>query len=165
MKLKWFVGLKTLKEIRTKYIKLANLYHPDKGGDETVMKEINNEFDYCKIFFKNSFADNNTTTSRDTDFFDDEALQEVLKIIAGLSGLEIELCGSWLWISGDTRPHKATLKRAGCFWASKKMKWYWHPKEERAGHSRGKATIEYIRDKYGSTIIAKNKKKCLSTEK
>lgn len=164
MNLKWFIGLKTLKEIRAKYIKLANLYHPDKGGDESTMKEINNEFDYCRIFFKNSFTGNSDTETRDAESFDDKALQDVLNIIAGLSGIEIELCGSWLWISGDTRPHKAILKKAGCFWASKKLRWYWHPKEERAGRSRGKATIEYIHNKYGSTIIAKNEKKRISAE-
>ncbi len=32
----------------------------------------------------------------------------------------LEICGLWLWISGDTKPIKDKLKALGCFYASKK---------------------------------------------
>lgn len=38
--------------------------------------------------------------------------------------IEIELVGSWIWVSGNTYPVKEQLKEAGIFWAGKKKKWY-----------------------------------------
>lgn len=45
---------------------------------------------------------------------------EILAVLMGLKGLEIEICGNWLWIGGETKENKDALKGAGCRWASKK---------------------------------------------
>ena len=148
--MKWFIGVRDLKELHKLYVKLSKENHPDRGGNAESMKEINVEYRQLKEQFKSgvNFGDN-----ADKDFADIEGLQDVLSIICGLAGIEIELCGTWLWISGNTKAHKETLKKAGCFWASKKMQWYWHSKTAEKPLSRGRATIEYIRFKYGSQII------------
>lgn len=70
-----------------------------------------------------------------------------------LEGLTVELCGSWLWIGGDTRQHKETLKAAGCRWSNNKKLWYWHHAEEGRKWRRGKATMSDIRTKYGSQVF------------
>jgi hypothetical protein len=57
-----------------------------------------------------------------------------------------------LWISGDTRKHKDTLKAAGCRWASKKFRWYWRPEQENFKRTKNLDMFE-IRLKYGSSII------------
>ena len=31
----------------------------------------------------------------------------------------------WWWITGDTYPHRATFKAAGCRWSRKRKAWYW----------------------------------------
>lgn len=80
---------------------------------------------------------------------------EVLDKLFRLDGLEIELCGSWLWISGDTKRHKEALGRegAGCRWSSTKKMWYWHHEEEgRRWHKRD-YSMQEIRSKYGSSRI------------
>ncbi|MBS0350771.1 MAG: hypothetical protein JSR33_06240, partial [Proteobacteria bacterium] len=48
-----------------------------------------------------------------------EILSRALNAIMGCS-LEIEICGAWIWLSGDTRPHKELLKQNGFRWAPKK---------------------------------------------
>ena len=70
-----------------------------------------------------------------------------------LDGLEIELCGSWLWIGGNTKEHKDALKAARCRWSSNKKLWYWHHSEEGRKWHRGKATMNQIRSKYGSQVF------------
>ena len=69
--------------------------------------------------------------------------------------VNVELCGSWLWISGDTKPHKDALKALGCMCASKKKKWYW--REAGAGRAWFPSSTEYnmesIRADYGSKQI------------
>ena len=148
--MKWFKGINNLKELHKMYVKLSKENHPDRGGNAEAMKEINVEYKQLKEQFKNgvNFGDDS-----DKDITDIEGLQDVLSIICGLAGIEIELCGRWLWISGNTYAHKDILKKAGCFWAAKKMQWYWHSKTEEKPRSRGRATAEYIRARYGSTII------------
>lgn len=66
---------------------------------------------------------------------------------------EIELCGSWLWIGGNTRANKDELKSAGCKWSKSKAKWYWHHAEAGARWYRGKSSMAEIRSKYGSTAF------------
>ena len=42
--MKWFKGIKNAKELRKMYVKLSKENHPDCGGSEEVMKEINIEY-------------------------------------------------------------------------------------------------------------------------
>ena len=75
--------------------------------------------------------------------------------LAGLAAkgyISVELCGSWLWISGDTRNFKDYIKATGCKWSGKKKMWYWHPGDfKRRGHGW---TIERIRERFGISLIA-----------
>ena len=70
-----------------------------------------------------------------------------------LDGLEVELCGSWLWIGGNTRENKEALKAAGCRWSNNKKLWYWRHEEDGRSWSRGKKTMSQIRSKYGSQVF------------
>jgi hypothetical protein len=54
----------------------------------------------------------------------DERIPEAIEKIVTLEGLEIEICGLWVWVGGTTRPHKQELKAAGYSWAPQKEKWY-----------------------------------------
>ena len=73
-----------------------------------------------------------------------------------------EICGSWIWISGNTYGCKSDLKANGFHWASKKKMWYWHDPEEQT-RSNGKTTMDDIRNKYGSETIKKAvTKMCIS---
>ena len=83
----------------------------------------------------------------------------VIAIIAALlklDGLEIELCGRWLWIGGNTKEHKEALKAAGCRWSSTKKLWSWHFAEEGQRWHKGTKTMTEIRSKYGSTTFARS---------
>ena len=70
--------------------------------------------------------------------------------IIHLAGLNIELCGAWLWVSGETFANREALKAAGLRYASKKQMWYWRPEEAACPRSRRGATMNDIRRKYGS---------------
>ena len=86
-----------------------------------------------------------------------ETAAEYIEIIAALlkiRGVSVELCGSWLWVTGDTRANKDALKAAGCKWASKKMMWYWHPGEYQR-HGKKPMSMDYIRTKYGSQVYGR----------
>ncbi len=83
----------------------------------------------------------------------DDGFKEIIEILIHLSGIKIELCGQWLWISGKTKEYEDELIAAGCKRAAKKRKWYWRPPGSEPRY-RGKAySMAYIRKKYGSIKI------------
>lgn len=144
----FFEGVKTLDELKAVYRKLAMANHPDRGGNPEIMKAINAQHDELFETLKaahNAAADEyHKTTETAAEF------RNIVSLLIRLDGLKIELCGAWLWISGNTYTHKDTLKAAGCKWSRNKNSWYWHHPEGTHKYHRGKATMNDIRAKYGS---------------
>lgn len=70
----------------------------------------------------------------------------------GLAGISIEVCGAWVWVTGDTKDHKDTLKAAGYWWAPKKTAWYFRPPDHKS-RNKGEWDLDKIRDTYGSTSV------------
>lgn len=44
--------------------------------------------------------------------------------LKNLSGCSYKLNGTWIWVYGDTKPHKDVLKENGFHYAPKKCQWY-----------------------------------------
>ena len=55
-----------------------------------------------------------------------EAIQEKLAAIISLPGIEIELIGNWLWVSGNTFSVRDALKQEGFYFSHPKAAWYFH---------------------------------------
>jgi hypothetical protein len=156
----YFDECKDKNELKAKYRKLAMKHHPDRGGDEEVMKAVNAAYE--EALKRLAGADGKTESDKGEVHFDDldDGFRDVLDKILNIDGLEIELCGSWLWISGATREHRKELKEAGCHWAPKKKMWYWRPEEMRCfTRSTGIKDMSYIRTMYGSDKIVRDEKK------
>lgn len=113
-------------DIKTAYQLKAKEFHPDRNpqGAE-IMKMINAAFDLVKDMDGVEVFENETMTDYP------EALAKALNALNGL-GLIIEVCGSWVWVSGDTKTHKETLKTAGYKWSKSKAMWYFRPESKRA---------------------------------
>ena len=122
---RFFEGVKDVQELRKKYKELLKQYHPDNGGSVEIMQEINSEYDRLfKALPKDSTESTKSAAgaagpSTSGDGVTD-AMRAVLEKLAGLAGITIEICGSWVWVSGDTYPVKDIIKAAGCFFSSKK---------------------------------------------
>lgn len=86
------------------------------------------------------------------DFAEDVALTEMLSKIIHLSDITIEICGAWIWISGNTYQHRKELKEYGFKYASKKCQWYWHS-ESFKKKSKKPLSMNDIRNYYGSTEV------------
>lgn len=116
--MKYFANIKTLDELKAQYRRLAMQYHPDRGGSTEIMQQINAEYERLHERLKaqhNAEADEyHQTTETAAEFI------EIINALIKLSGLVVELCGSWLWIGGETKAHKDELKAMGCRWSQKK---------------------------------------------
>lgn len=151
-----FVDCKNLIEVKNLYIKYVKENHPDLGGDTKLMQEINAEYDIIKEKGLEFYLNSANKSTQDIDFkninldFNSEAFISVIKFCASTS-LEVELCGSWLWISGNSKEVKDQLKELGCKWSANKALWYYTDAPFR---KRGKAwTLEQIRTIHGSKKI------------
>ena len=164
----YFKNIETLEQLRKTYKNLLKQYHPDNGGSEEIMKAINVEYEQLFKILKNRHESNSTGAESNTsenvkwNFEEDEKLREVLQKIINFEGISIEICGSWLWISGNTYQYRKAFKELGFMWASTKKMWYWKP-ETYIKKSRKALSMEDIRSYYGSTEVKTQSQKKLAT--
>lgn len=152
--MKYFNNCSSLNEVKAQYKSLVKLHHPDISGyDSTaVMQEINKEYSYAIV----NIAKGSNMTAQDieSEILNAENYKTAVSIVSNLQGVTVELCGAWLWVSGNTFIYKDTLRGAGFLWASAKKMWYFRGVEY-AIESKGKTkSIGEIRIKYGSQQIA-----------
>ncbi len=86
---------------------------------------------------------------------EDAELEETIRKLEPL-GLNIEICGQWVWVHGDTKPHARTLRSAGLKWSSKKQAWYYIPQALRGRPwqpSSQSWDMSTIRTAHGSRIV------------
>ena len=158
--MKHFFNISTIDEAKKLYRELAKANHPDKGGSVETMQEINNEYDFiCAKILK---GENLSDADFNEAFNVSQLFKEKINPLINIEGLNIEIVGVWLWITGETRANSELLKSLGFFWASKKLAWYWRP--ESAAGGRGRGTLDDVRNKYGSTLINSNNYKQAARE-
>lgn len=146
-----------LDSLKKQYYKLAKKYHPDAGGTTIQFQELENE--YSKLFKKLLAGSNLNEDQKKNEVELDENLNKALLQIISLPGIDIELIGKWIWVSGITFPIRKELSAAGFTFSGKKKMWYYAGIES-AG--RGKSSIDEIRAKYGTEKIKKTDFKNLS---
>ena len=151
--MKYFAHCTTLEELKKEYRRLAKIHHPDVGGDTETMKAINAEYDAAVESMAGNASHKDNQRAKQED---NAAFRAVIASLIKLDALVIELCGTWIWVTGETYRHKEALKAAGCRWAKNKGAWYWHSPED-ACHNRKKLTLAEIRALHGSEIIAQTR--------
>jgi len=130
--------------VKAAYRKACTQYHPDKNPSGLeMMKAVNVAYSILKDVIE---------TSLNTDAEYGDNLNDAINAVIILDGLIVEVCGSWVWISGDTRPHKDAIKAAGYRWASKKKMWYFRPQDYKS-KSRGKFSMDEVRGMHGSAKV------------
>lgn len=149
--MKWFKNINTLDELKKAYRRLCMEHHPDRGGDTATMQEINNEHD--ALFERLKSAHNATADEAHQTTETPEEFRAIIAALLKLDGLAVELCGSWLWIGGNTLEHKEALKALGCRWSKNKKLWYWHHAEEGHRYHKSTSSMGDIRTKYGSQMF------------
>jgi hypothetical protein len=152
-----FIGL-SVPEMRTLYRKLAHKYHPDKGGDTKKMQELNDTYWQA---LKNA-EKANLDPDQEFDWKHEKDLMDKIQKVVNLEGLEVEVLGLWVWVTGNTYPHKDTLKASGFFYSKAKQAWYFRKKEDTKRFYRGDSTLDEIRTKYKAQKVRANRKLTLA---
>ena len=150
--MKYFTNCHTIEELKKEYRRLALENHPDRGGDEQIMKAINLEYEKMAKILENVHEAGEETQKKHKT----ETPAEFIAIIDALmkmSGVIIEICGSWLWLTGNTFEHKEEIAKIGFRWSKTKKSWYWFNDIENTTKRRATANMNQIRNKYGSEKI------------
>lgn len=152
--MKWFNNPKTLEELKKQYKALALKHHPDKGGNLSNMKAINAEYDNLFKRLKNvhETVDGNTYTTHNTSGETPDDFKKVISSLITLDGIQIEICGSWIWLTGNTYSHRDKLKNLNFRFSRSKKAWYYHNDGYRKT-SHKSFTLEQIRSLYGSEVV------------
>lgn len=158
--MKFFNNCKTLDEVKSLYRELAKEHHPDMGGDTATMQEINKEYAFaCAFIAKGSGMSDEQV---DEELKMSEEYRAVIEKIIHLPEITIELVGNWIWVTGNTKPVKETLKDAGFIWHKVKAAWFYRNKAFK-GRGNG-ASLDQIRAKYGTQTVSGKHKKELDKE-
>lgn len=156
--MKWFNNPKSLEELKKQYKKLACKHHPDiSGGNEKDMKEINAEYDLLFASLKNvheNVKGETYTTKEETTETPDE-FKDIINALINLPGIKIEIIGNWIWITGNTYPHRKALKELKFRFSKSKTAWYFHTADYKKNNNKT-FTMDQIRDLFGSETITDN---------
>ena len=146
MNLEFFIDCKTKEQARKEFFKLCLLLHPDKGGEHERFVRMQSEYAFITEQLPNEDEEKETSTEYEIN------LSEMIEKLCRLRGIEIELCGCWLWVTGDTYSAKERLKEFGFKYSSKKKCWYWFEgaNDKTNRKYKGRKTLPEIRAKYGS---------------
>jgi len=139
-----FITIEGINEAKRIYKTLAKQLHPDIGGSEEEFKNLNSIY--------NDVIENKIYFSNESKF--DIELEKIISKILHYEEITIEIIGSWIWVSGNTKEIKEHLKELGFKWARKKAMWHYG---EMRGRGRTEKSLDEIKSKYGSSTVKKMK--------
>ena len=135
-----FIGIEGINEAKKVYKILARKLHPDVGGSTELFKILNEVY--------NNILENGTNFLNDSEFYLE--IEKIISQILHYENIIIEVVGSWIWLSGDTKPIKDKLKELNFKYASKKKMWFYG---EMRGRNPKQKSMEDIKAKYGCQTV------------
>jgi curved DNA-binding protein CbpA len=153
--MKYFENVETLEELKKAYKKLVLKLHPDvnKETDTTeqfkiMQDEYEKAFDRVKNTCRNAEG---TIYNKECEETIDE-FRDIIDQLIKFEGVEIEIIGTWIWVSGNTKEYKDQLKEIGFRWAPKKCAWSYHKGTYRK-QTKKNYTLEELRNSFESSKV------------
>lgn len=150
--MKYFEGLTEEKAIKDRYRKLAKEHHPDRGGCSETMKAVSAQYE--EVLTGHYQRTGKSITEIDELLGKDFAVAQKLREIILVDGIDVELCGCWIWLSGKTKEVRDKLKSCGFSWSNTKKMWYWRPGDQKYKRWGKQYSMDDIRLRHGSTSLS-----------
>ena len=149
--MKYFDDCMSIESLRAEYRKNCLKLHPDKGGIAETFAEMQGEYErLIKLCVATEAGRANKENRKAHYTYETEKeLMEAMEYFCNIQGVDVELCGCWLWITGNTFPVHEKIKEYGAKYSKNKSAWYWAATMSK-GKCRGRYSWNKIRAKYGS---------------
>lgn len=141
-----FANAETLAELKEVYLEASKKYVGTKS-----IAEINNlygkYFDEVKTWNKTKDGKKyeKPCSEEGEDFI------EQIAVLKTIEGINLEMIGTWLWVTGETKAVRDTLKSVGCRYAPNKQAWYIAPAD--AKRSKKHYSLNELRTMHGSEEV------------
>lgn len=154
--MKYFADCKTIDDVKSTFRALAKRLHPDNAetGDPVAFREMMSEYEKAFERLKNIHQTQTGETYEKATTETAEAFADIILNILSMDGVEIEIIGSWIWLTGATLLYKDDIKAAGFWWSKSKKAWYYNG-DGKKSHRRGRYNMDQLRQKWGSEKIMK----------
>lgn len=157
----YFKSCKTIEDVKKTFKELAKKLHPDAGGNaeqfKAMMNEYRDAFNRLKNVHTSAAGDTYEKETTETP----EQFADAINAVVNFD-IDIELVGSWIWLSGNTYLYKDEIKAAGYFWSSKHKKWYYNG-DDKKSKKHSKLKYDDLKTIYGAEMIKKAKMPRIAT--
>lgn len=147
----YFNHIFNVEDIKAEYRDLAFKNHPDLGGDTATMQAINAQYHEAlkRCNGQTSKGENGKEhTYRYAEDIEQSVMDKINWLVgARLPGIRISLIGTWLWVTGDTKPYKELLKANGLRWHPTRHCWYFTAQKHYGRQS--KYGLSHLAMRYG----------------
>lgn len=165
----YFRDCKNIEDVKEAFKRYAKELHPDNGGDAEEFKRMMQAYTAACKRFKGVHREQGTAgkaaagnAAQDAhraqdDDFSAEMFADIIAKVVVMDGVDVEIVGSWIWLSGNTYFFKDRIKAAGFMWSSKHKKWYYNGSTKKS-KKHSKMSFEQVRDLHGSRDIKSSRR-------
>ena len=144
----YFDNCRTPQEIKVRYRTLAFVHHPDRGGNTAIMQVINEQY---LVNLKACHGINYGKHKYNYRPSHETAVMVMINKVINYP-VNVEIIGNWIWLTGDTKPHRTEFKELGFRYSRKKVSWFWHnPKDGYRKLSKKTFGLDEIRLMFGTS--------------
>ena len=151
---KYFNNCFTAEDVKTTFKDLAKKLHPDNGGNAEDFKNMMSEYTEAWRRYKNIHKTAEGETYEKDTATDEEGkvYSDLIMACMNFEEVTIEIIGSWIWLSGNTKIYSAEIKDLGFFWSKNKKAWYFNGSEKKS-RRRGRYSMEQLRNMWDTEEV------------
>lgn len=153
----FFKDCHTCEDVKKTYHKWAKKLHPDEQGNAEEFKRMSAEYERAFEAFKNIHVNAEGESYEKESTETPEQFKDIIDKVIHFDGVNVEIIGSWVWLTGSTMIYKEQIKAAGFWWSKSKKAWYWNGSTEKTKR-RGRYSMDGLREKWGSQEVKEDEK-------
>lgn len=158
---RYFKDCNTIEDVKRRYRELAKKLHPDCGGNAEEFKKMSEEYTRAFETYKNIHVNAEGETYEKETTETPEQFAEIINRVIHFDGVNVEIIGSWVWLTGSTMLYKDEIKAAGFWWSKTKKAWYWNGSDQKS-RRRGRYNMTELRQKWGTQEVEKEEQRKLA---
>lgn len=158
----YFNNCKTAEEVKRCYYEWTKKLHPDNGGNASDFITMRNEYKTAWRMYKdiheNKDGEKWEQTNEEKKATEEQAIiyADIIDKIIFYQNINIDICGCFIWVTGNTYIYKDNFKSLGFKWSNDKKCWFYTDKVYKK-KSPYKVTLDQIKEMYGDIKVETKK--------